>query len=288
VLPRIAICGTARNAERSLPESLRAIERIRQVAVDCHVAIVTNDNDDSTASILTSWSGGGRASTVIVRDGLAASHPDRIDRIAAARNFYLDELRRQGASYDLLVVLDLDGPNDRLMPEHIVSGLAKAPADWVGIFANQGTAYYDLYALRHPSWVRGDVWLDVANASAWVRAPIFRAADQLVGGRIGRRVWRGMVRKHVHDLQYRIAPTHPPIGVQSAFGGLGIYRYDAALSAQYDGRTKSGEQICEHVTFNRLARSRGGSFYICPSMLNGAPQEHLGPGSGAPFPRRLS
>lgn len=75
--------------------------------------------------------------------------------------------------------------------------------------------------------------------------------------------------------------------MDSAFGGLGLYRYEAAIVAKYDSRTSFEEVTCEHVPFNKVAASRGGRLYICPSMLNAAPEEHLGPGSGAPFPRHL-
>ena len=283
----MAICGTARNAALGLRESLAAIDEIRSAAESSCVVIVTNDNDDETERLLAEWSKDKPASLVIVCDGIARALPDRIDRLAAVRNMYLQALCEQAVNYDVLAVLDLDGPNAQLSAAAVANTLVSAPRDWAAMFANQPIAYYDLYALRHSNWVDADVWSEVQKACDWMRVPYVRWANRATRGRIYSALYRRSVRKYVYERQYCIEPQHPPIEVESAFGGLGLYRFDAALVARYESRLPSGEVICEHVPFNRSISSRGGRLYISPSMLNIAPHENLGPGSGAPFPRYL-
>jgi len=287
VLPRIAICGTARDASESLIATLAAIERLQAASEKSCVVIVTNDNYDDTAHVLAAWAGERQNITIIVCDGLEDVYPDRYDRLAAARNLYLAALRDQRESYDLLVALDMDGPNIALTPLKFGSAIAGAPDGWVGLFANQKMGYYDITALRHPTWASEDVWVEVEAASRWLNTPFFQCIDRASSGVLGRRLRRQIAQKYIYERQYYIDPDAPPIRVVSAFGGLGVYRYQTALECQYDARTPAGRRVCEHVDFNRLASTRGGGLYICPSLLNIAPPQYLGPGSGAPFPQHL-
>lgn len=284
MLPPIAICGTARDASDNLIATLAAIERLQSASQKCCVIIVTNDNRDDTARILTTWSGSRENVTIIVCDGLADTYPDRFDRLAAARNLYLDALRHQRDNYDLLAALDMDGPNIALTPTLFDKAITNAPEGWVGLFANQKAAYYDITALRHPTWVSGDVWIEIEAASRWLNTSLFRSIDRASRGLIHKRIRRQIVQKYIYERQYRIDPDSRAIRVSSAFGGCGIYRYQAALVSQYSGRTSAGRRVCEHVDFNRRASASGGDLYICPSLINLAPPEYLGPGSGAPFP----
>jgi hypothetical protein len=287
VLPRIAICGTARDAGESLIATLAAIERLQAASTNSHVVIVTNDNSDDTEQVLVTWSGARQNTTIIVCDGLADVYRDRFDRLAAARNLYLAALREQKNDYDLMAVLDMDGPNIALTPKQFVQSIAGAPDGWVGLFANQRTAYYDITALRHPSWVSSDVWVEIETASRWLNTPLFQGIDVASRGIVRRRIRRQIVKNYIYRRQYRIDADAPPIRVHSAFGGLGVYRYRNALGSQYKGRTPAGRRVCEHVDFNRLVAAHGGGLYISPILLNIAPPEYLGPGSGAPLPQHL-
>lgn len=288
MLPSVAICGTARNAGLGLVATLKAIDKIREASVMSCAVIVTNDNEDNSNQVLSQWSASSPNSFVIACDGLARSIPNRIDRLAAARNMYLQALREQSATYEILVALDMDGPNVELTAESIANALAGAPRNWAAMFANQSVAYYDLFALRRANWVEGDVWSEFRSADSSAVNRYARLLGEMLDSRIGPVLRRRNLRKFVWDRQYRIDPSHPPIAVDSAFGGLGLYRYDVAVSARYDSRLPSGEVVCEHVLFNRSVALSGGGLYICPPLLNIAPDECLGPGSGAPFPRYLS
>ena len=74
-------------------------------------------------------------------------------------------------------------------------------------------------------------------------------------------------------------PEQDPIAVESAFGGMGIYKTSLLGNAWYSGRDNLGREVCEHVGFNFCVRQNGAKLYIMPALLNDAPAEHLAPGS---------
>ena len=206
-------------------------------------------------------------------DGLGEAVGKRTTRIATVRNIVLSHHWEQPPA-DFTLVLDLDGPNADLPVKRIAELVKGAgPEDWLGIFPCQNKAYYDLFALRHPMWCPWDL----------------RKRYRLVRmGTLGLVPASVVKRSLIYDRQYRIPDTAPPIPVHSAFGGLGLYRTDAIRGCWYNGTSRTGSSICEHVAFNHMiSRGRPGLF-IDPALRNLAPEEHLGPGSGQPFPNEYS
>ncbi|QSA95592.1 FkbM family methyltransferase [Methylococcus sp. EFPC2] len=82
------------------------------------------------------------------------------------------------------------------------------------------------------------------------------------------------IERYIYSRQIPISTGHAPIPVQSAFGGLAIYRLASALPCDYLGLDADGLETCEHVSFNTKIAERG-PLYIYPSLRNRAPQEHL-------------
>jgi hypothetical protein len=266
-------CALARQSARALPGTLARIQELRKSFEWSSVLFITNDSTDATPDILTGWKASSEGVQVVCLDGLATSIKARTDRLAAVRNLGLLHLRQAidgGRRFDLMIVIDTDGINSQLVTgDAFITALASAPADWVAVFGNQRQAYYDIWALRHQKWCPNDCWQDVHRATRRYpppfRGPAFaRAARRLVGER-----------------QVRIPPNSDPIAVDSAFGGIGIYRSEALSGMWYSGRDEAGREICEHVSLNRCLREAGGRLYILPALLNDAPTEHLQEGSGA-------
>ena len=71
-----------------------------------------------------------------------------------------------------------------------------------------------------------------------------------------------------------------PVAVDSAFGGLGIYKMPSAIGGAYRGEREVRitphdfaeqqitVQLCEHVPFNRRITRNGGRLFIVPSLIN--------------------
>ena len=93
---------------------------------------------------------------------------------------------------------------------------------------------------------------------------------------------------------FSIKETEGPISVDSAFGGLGIYKMNYVLGNQnpYLGYKMKiitltpGElnysrwQVCEHVHFHAGIKSQGGEIFIIPSLINRESSEIIFPPSG--------
>ena len=270
-------CGVVRNGGSALQATLDNLDAVRSKFEDTKFIIVTNDNTDLTDKVLNDWAKTSQQRNIVIRvDGLLEAFPNRIDRICAARNFYLRraqfEVRNGNWSY--CIIADLDGPNENLDPNWF-NDIEKFPVAWDAIFANQIDAYYDIYALRHDQWCPKDCWIEVESSISRIIKRVPKV-----------RTWirHSLVNKLVFARQHKIAPTHSPIKVTSAFGGLGVYRVKALEGIYYGCRRVTNHVVCEHVVFNEAIAKRGGNLYIAPNLINAAPKEHLGKSSGSVFP----
>ena len=56
--------------------------------------------------------------------------------------------------------------------------------------------------------------------------------------------------------------------VDSAFGGMGLYKSSAFQQSRYFGM-EDGQEICEHLSFHHHAKLLGATFFINPSFVVG-------------------
>ena len=266
-MPKAIFAGCARSCAPFFDAVLANIEALGSVYDAFEVVIVENDSEDDTRRRLQEFAGARANIRLIEADGLAQAHPKRGDRIAVARNLYMNVVREERyADYDDLVVLDFDNVN--CGPIDLDTFAAARRWLWQkpnrrGAFANSAPFYYDIWALRHPTWCPDDCWGRVRRTQAVI------GLDEAV-------------RRHVARLQFPIAATAAPIMVDSAFGGLGIYRLKTALHGTYVGLDADGEETCDHVAFNADVKGSDGILAIYPALQNQTPREHIiGPLRGA-------
>lgn len=255
---RALIAGLARNCAAGLRATLPRLSRLAASFEETRFVIVTNDSVDETEPVLKAWAAGRTDTEIIVIWGLRYRAWSRTHRLAICREAYLSVLERDraaGKPHDFLVVADLDGPNAHLIDEpDFGDAIAAAPTGWAAVFANARNIYYDIWALRHPTWCPGDCW-----------EPVWGSRWRLFGRKAA--VERAK-QLHIHARQISIDSNAPPIPVLSAFGGFGLYRTEYLANAHYRGLTPSGSLVCEHVAFHETIRKNGGSLYILPALLN--------------------
>lgn len=146
---------------------------------------------------------------------------------------------------NLVFVVDFDIRNwrlEKLMIEQVM-GLRDP---WDALFANQSGRYYDIFALRQSEWNSRDCFKELNELR---RQGISRAKDLAI--------WSKM-RKIPRD--------NPLIPVDSAFGGLGIYRGDVFTSFDYGRIGESDES--EHVHLNQELSRNGYRLFIAPFLIN--------------------
>ena len=257
---RAVFAGVARNCAAWLPGVLANLDRLARLYTDAAFIFMVSDTTDESLSILEKWLATGRPGKTVDLGRLEHRLPLRSERIAFARNAYLDEVRASPWNdYDHLVVADLD---DVLAAPVPIDGYRQA-MEWLdgaasraAVFANATPKYYDIWALRHDAWCPGDCWHPI-----WGRPPTesFEAAKF----------------REVFSRQIEIPHHLAPIEVRSAFGGLGLYRMPFTREARYRGADELSRQTSEHVAFNASIGEAGGQLYICPQLQVQAPREHL-------------
>ena len=191
----------------------------------------------------------------LVASGMAERIPARTERIAHCRNRYLEELRNNAryASADYVMVADLDGVNNDLRRE-AVETCWRTDVPWDVVTANQRDAYYDIWALRHPDWCPVDCHSQYARLRELFERPRALAIA-------------------IHSRMVRLSPRAAWIEVDSAFGGLAIYRREALLAGNYSGE-QAGQSVCEHVPLHAQLRAQGFRIFINPALINAHRTDH--------------
>lgn len=257
---RAVFVGCARDCAAHLHNVIVWIEKAGTLFSSYRVVVVENDSSDDTKQILHLWSLRNSSVEIVCLDGLHDRLPDRGERLAAARNAYLKHVQEKGYDgHDLLIPLDMDGvvgPEPSLDRFSAALEFLLGDESVAGVFANSWPVYYDLWPLRHKEWCPRDCWQD------------FREKRVLIGP-------NQAFHQCVIDRQIPIAADRSPIEVESAFGGLGIYRMAAVKGGEYIGVTPQGTSVCDHVGLNATAALRG-RLYILPDLMVEAPLEHIG------------
>lgn len=265
----VLIAGVVRDGAAELPAVLANVARIAGAFAHSAVLVAENDSVDRTKALLTQWAAGGAGRHVLTLDGIGAGLA-RTQRLALVRGALIDAVRAhpQWRGFDRLCLIDMDDITTRpIEPASLMAADAFLSGDGAiaGVFANQIGVYYDLCALRHAVLCPDDCWLEVLRYALRAQVPDAEAFAQTMGRR-----------------RFAIDPAMAPIEVESAFGGLGLYRLGAVLAnpAGYAGSQRlmvEGPdgvshtlhwQVCEHVSFHRGLRAAGGRLFIMPGLIN--------------------
>ena len=268
--PKIVFVGLAQNCAQHLPAVLRNIENMATLASESAFLFLENDSTDNTKAILNGWGNGRVNFTLLNFDGLNGVAV-RTVKLEILRNTYVECLRtyKNLKDFDLVVLIDMDDvgtwPIDLGELSKVVQ-FVQSDSQNAGVFANQLGTYYDIWALRHKTLCPGDAWEEVIDyKDSHPAASNEEAFNQTFKKRIP-----------------TFSPTEKPFEVDSAFGGLGIYRMSYILKnpnpylgskikslPTQDGVFKiSRRQFCEHVHFNAGIRAQGGKLFIWPALIN--------------------
>ena len=251
----LVIVGCVRNGAKTVR---RAVETLARATADfAHVQflVIESDSTDATLTELERLREQSDRFAFISLGALAERISARTERIANCRNRYLEELRvnPRYASADYVMVADLDGVNNELRREAVATCWSSA-VPWDVVTANQRDAYYDIWALRHPDWCP----IDCHDQYQRLRGLFGHPRALTIA---------------IHSRMARLSPRADWIEVDSAFGGLAIYRRELLLSASYSG-VQNGQPVCEHVPLHAQLRALGCRIFINPALINAHRTDH--------------
>ena len=230
----------SKNVSTTIEEVLNNAKRYGDCFKEAWYVVVDGHSTDLTIPFLIRW---------VVEDKIHHNwmtqtlKPEngRTDGLVEARNMVLKYFRPMFGNRTILLLLDADNPNTGLFD--IQSFMTCFDRDdWAGVFVNQPSKYYDVWALRDE--ICQDDW-----QKQWV---IGTNADDIL--------------RQYEQPKARSLKFWP---VRSAFGGAGMYRtHLIPADAKYEGRDKTGRFICEHVPFNEAITNHGGKLFINCEWMN--------------------
>jgi hypothetical protein len=251
---KIVICGTARNVQSKLVPFIRKMSKSFSPFKEVHFFIVESFSEDETVNLLKNISQKNSKIRYKVDSKISLSEKRRTVRIASARNLIISEVKNFYIDFDYVVMADMDGVNRDLSVRSVTS--CWNYHDWDAMFANQPFCYYDIWALRAIGWCESDCWK--------VYHSLISNMDKKAATKLA-----------VTDKMRSIKRESVLIPVNSAFGGLGIYKKSVFVESAYVGEYPDGQECCEHVPFNTLLSEKGFRLFINPNLVNIKPSTQI-------------
>lgn len=250
------VVGTVRNCAEQVGAQAARLGSALAGFARVQWLLIESDSTDATVSRLQEIAGRDGNFGYLSLGNLRERMPLRTERIAFCRNAYLEQFRtsERYAQVDFVVVADFDGVNSLLTAEAVASCWQRD--DWAVCAANQRGRYYDVWALRHAEWSPNDCW---AQYRFLTRHGVTHA-----------KAWSVCVRSRM----IRIPREAQWIEVDSAFGGLAIYRRGALQLGRYVGTDAGGAECCEHLALHSELRAQGRKIFINPALINGDSRDH--------------
>jgi hypothetical protein len=172
----------------------------------------------------------------------------------------------QERRWDFVLVVDLDGMNKKISRLSFESTF-NAKIQWDACFANQKKGYYDLYALRCEGWVEVDVFSSLEDLK--ISHPYQQKRKKPFSEWLSQfQHFDSLREKAIYSKMRTLSPEGPWIRVQSAFGGLGIYKTEIFLNFDYDYQNLGAEIYSEHLDLHFSCTQKNYKLYINPAMIN--------------------
>jgi len=235
---RAVICGLARGIAGHWRATGEArFNHLASLFKDHAFIVYENDSEDETVDYLESWQmkDPERISLTtekLDRERLGGMGQQRVVRMAEYRNKCLDKVREKFLDYDYYILIDMD-----LTGGFSYDGVANTIGSeflWSGVAANGKNSrrgnhvYWDTFAHR-----------DLGHGMG------------THGGRM----------KGYHGKYATSGRGDPWVKVNSAFGGMAIYKIGDVINSTYTG------EASEHVPFHLDIIQRGGNIFMNPNLV---------------------
>ncbi len=256
---KIIICGCTKNSSAYLEQRIQLLHEIGARFAKYNIVLYENDSTDNTVEILQKH----KIDTFhfISETNVSIKYPQlnkRVQILCHGRNVLLNIVKTKYASYDCMMMIDIDNVLENFNPKTILNAF-KYGDNWAGLTANCIGKYYDIWALR----IDHTIWNKEIHERLWKEPLIHDCWSQIKNNIAPRQI--------IQEYQKIIPVTMPLIQTTSSFGGLGIYKINAIMNATYE--TYNGHFCqCEHVSFNKSIK---GPLFICPKLLLKCPEEHI-------------
>lgn len=245
---KIQIVGTVRDVANIISQELAIVERAFEKFGLLNIFLVESDSRDKTLKTLQELKETKRNFEYVSLGSLQSEIPNRYERIAYCREQYLNYVREKSDNIDYVVVVDLDGMNSNLSEDSVGNAFSQSE-NWDAVFANQRGRYYDIGALRHEYWSPNNCF----SVMHWASSITTNEYARLLA---------------VQSRMIKIDEAAELIPVESAYGGLAIYRAEAFVQSSYIGLDENLNPQLDFVAFNLKLSEEGFRLFIDPQLIN--------------------
>lgn len=251
----IIIAALARDCEDSLRINIPLIEELRAQFLWSQVVVVENDSIDCTKELLNDWKINFHNVNIISNNYGIKTIPDksdliknpmtscqRIDKMVFYRNLYLDYISEVEHPIDLVIIIDID------VIEISLTGLL----DVLKSFDNKmGAVFSNGMSVMRTPFGLSEIYYDTFAVWEYPLTNEFSYTIKSLAGTF----------KSIN----RNVKKSPFYSVISAFGGVGVYNYQAIKNLRYKtvlNPLNKQEAVCEHIPFNQEIIKQGFNNYI--------------------------
>lgn len=248
---KIVFVGLARNIEHQIEHSVKRLVKIGESAQEYKIIIFENDSEDNTKSILEHLSST-NSNIITIHDKYnrpqfgPVQDTERTMALAEYRNILKEYVRNQLPDYDFVIVSDMD------FIDFSDDGCYNS-FGWLALHSNSIDAVAgNSFEYKHVTTTeKKSLW----NYDSWAfRYTWWNQLQTLDCITFSSMLWFG----------FFIMPVGSTIiSVNSAFGGMTIYKTQQFIQGQYDGFD------CEHVCFHYNLKQTIPSFQLVlnPSQI---------------------
>ena len=236
----------SKNAELELLKVTNSLEAILPTTA---LIINLNSNSQGRGTQEKSFDSDSRIKYMSAKIQTSQGKRDNLE-LRAAKNMYVQAIREnpEYANCGLIVEVNLNGSNTAITESAFRIALDSA-FQWDALAANQAGKYRDIESLRHEFWAPNNS----IDEFMWFRFFINE-----------KKAWERAVKKK----QIKISAHNLPISVDSAFGGLCIYKRWIFEKFDYSHQAGLTSSENSHVTLNRKAKAVGARIFIHPALIN--------------------
>ena len=243
---KVVVAAAIRNAASIILPIFNNLKIFNELFDDVIFIFIESNSSDDTLEQIKKYKSVLNGKIIIYSFGNNMNAiPNRMQRICKARNYYLDIVEKDYYNYDYLYVLDFNDTNLEPYNAEVIMSNFNLNVDWDMICANQEPVYYDLYALRHETWMPFNCW----NA---------------IGSRPDFMSYKDAHNMFVKSRFINIDKNELPIKVVSAFGGSAFIKISSIKGARHSALDEKGEEECEWVPFCKQLDN----VYINPKFIN--------------------
>lgn len=275
----IIVCGCTKNSANYIEKEINSILNLKQLFLSLNIVIYENDSTDNTVKILKSLERDKKI-TLISESGIQSRLKHRTMIIAHGRNKLVEFVNSKNA-YDYMIMVDLDNVMTNFDQQGLIDAFSYDLNSWDVLTGNCKGIYYDIWALRLNQTKWGE-----NHKKIWNRGIDYDCWDM-----VNHRHQQGLDERilHIRPFQKHIPRKSQLLPVDSAFGGIGIYKVSKIKNCRYYGFTRSCSckqsipicgacrlETCEHVSFHEeMLKKYKAKIFICPQLIIKDQSEHI-------------